>query len=97
MERNFSLQVNKKRFEIFNLHIQFVFYIGTQVKEWYIEGGGVTFLSCRSLSRSTNLDFNLFVRFKATSSLNGALGRGPRLCLVYIFWILESLSFFKDA
>jgi hypothetical protein len=96
--------VNKKRFEIFNLpieeqkfeHIQFVFYIGTQVKEWYI-GGGVTFLSCRSLSRSTNLDFNLFVRFKATSSLNGALGRGPRLCLVYIFWILESLSFFKDA
>lgn len=48
MERNFSLQVNKKRFEIFNLpieeqkfeHIQFVFYIGTQVKEWYIGGGG---------------------------------------------------------
>jgi hypothetical protein len=50
MERNFSLQVNKKRFEIFNLpieeqkfeHIQFVFYIGTQVKEWYI-GGGLPF------------------------------------------------------
>jgi len=51
MERNFSLQVNKKRFEIFNLpieeqkfeHIQFVFYIGTQVKEWYIRGGGLPF------------------------------------------------------
>lgn len=52
MERNFSLQVNKKRFEIFNLpieeqkfeHIQFVFYIGTQVKEWYIGGGGYLFI-----------------------------------------------------
>lgn len=44
-----------------------------------------TFLSCKSFSRSINLDFIRLVRFKAISLLKGTVGRDPKLFLAKSF------------
>jgi len=60
------------------------------------ENRRVTFLSSRSFSRSTNLDFTRLVRFKASSALKGGFGRDPKLYLSKIFLMQVSRSLLRD-